>query len=45
MENEIPKFEDLRWHDDWVETDDPHYEDFDGDADYEPEEDYDHWHE
>ena len=33
------------YYDDFVSTDDPHYEDFDADQEYEPEEDYDHWHE
>jgi hypothetical protein len=29
--------------DDWVSSDDPHYEDFDGDEEPEEIEDYDHW--
>ena len=39
--------EEMAWNeaDGWMELDDPHFEDFDGDHDIEPYEDYDHWHE
>ena len=32
-------------YEDWVSTDDPHWEDFDGDEEHEPLEDLDGWHE